>query len=201
MQFATADSIAGLYIPIIKVRPWLSLFFMPLLFIVTIELMNLVTAILVESALDRSKEDQDLVRKQRQAQISSVKPRLYEIFEKIDKDHTGQATLQEVMQWCGDVPEELSAFVTPEHLVSLFEVLDVDQTGGVEQGEFVNGLLKLMLSEVPVETLQMLRMMKSMRQKMSSVDVSLQEMYNMILLPPETDEASFSQRLDTRASL
>merc|ERR1740121_434723 len=70
-QFVTQDSIAAVYIPLIKAKPLLLIYFIPLLIIITIALMNLVTAALVESALahansDRGSQRMDLIARVRE---------------------------------------------------------------------------------------------------------------------------------------
>ena len=58
-QFVTQDSIAAIYSPLIKARPVLVLYFLALLFIVSIALMNLVTAVLVEGALEHARQEKE----------------------------------------------------------------------------------------------------------------------------------------------
>ena len=47
----TLDSISAVYFPLIEAKPFLVVFFLPILVVVSIGLMNLVTAALVENAM------------------------------------------------------------------------------------------------------------------------------------------------------
>ena len=51
MQFVTLDNLSDVYYPLIMTRPWLCLYFFPILVFISIGLMNLVTAALVENAM------------------------------------------------------------------------------------------------------------------------------------------------------
>merc|ERR1712008_47448 len=69
VQFITLDSIAEVYMPLIKAKPILALYFGLLLLVVSIALMNLVLANIVEHALasatnDKEKFDSKLREKQ-----------------------------------------------------------------------------------------------------------------------------------------
>ena len=51
MQFVTMDSLATIYFPLIEARPYLVLFFLPLLIFISIGLMNLVTKCIQQSVV------------------------------------------------------------------------------------------------------------------------------------------------------
>ena len=54
MQFVTMDSLATIYFPLIEARPYLVLFFLPLLIFISIGLMNLVTKCIQQTFVDVS---------------------------------------------------------------------------------------------------------------------------------------------------
>ena len=56
-QFVTLDSIAAVYYPLVVERPWLVMYFGAIVLILSIALMNLVTAVLVEGALESAQHD------------------------------------------------------------------------------------------------------------------------------------------------
>ncbi|CAK0853255.1 unnamed protein product [Prorocentrum cordatum] len=60
MQFANADSLAGIYYPLIVVEPLLGLYFLALWVVVTVALMNLITAVIVDSALALGREEAEV---------------------------------------------------------------------------------------------------------------------------------------------
>eukprot|EP00435_Cladocopium_sp_Y103_P067734 s99_g30.t1 len=62
VQFVSLDSIAGVYFPLIMAKPWLAIYFMPLMVLIPIGLMNLVTAVLVEHALSHATREEELHR-------------------------------------------------------------------------------------------------------------------------------------------
>merc|ERR1719223_1644950 len=63
LRFVSLDSMATLYQPLIMEDPLLLCFFLPFILVVSISLMNLVTAVIVEGALEQGKLDREAVNK------------------------------------------------------------------------------------------------------------------------------------------
>merc|ERR1711920_1131890 len=59
-QFVTLDSVASVYRPLVEEKPYLLIYFIALVVLISITLLNLVTAVTVEVALDMSRNDQEL---------------------------------------------------------------------------------------------------------------------------------------------
>ena len=61
-QFVTLDSIGEIYAPLVKKQPLLMVYFAIFLLVVSITLMNLITATIVESSLEQSSLDKDVAK-------------------------------------------------------------------------------------------------------------------------------------------
>ena len=160
LQFVTLDSIAAVYFPLIVENPALILFFLPILLVVSIGLMNLVTAVLVENALENAAQEAELERLQLKQKVKNALPAMIEIFKVLDKDHSGFISREEIEHVPLDIlPPKLLESISIPSMADLFELLDVDGTGSLlaqkttpkalqprlTQGEFVEGLLNLVL--------------------------------------------------------
>eukprot|EP00959_Pyramimonas_sp_CCMP1952_P323139 6761872-Pyramimonas_sp.AAC.1 len=60
VQFATADSIASVYMPIVTKAWYMGVYFGFVWLIVTIKLMNLITAVIVDNAITQADEDREM---------------------------------------------------------------------------------------------------------------------------------------------
>ncbi|CAK9044135.1 unnamed protein product [Durusdinium trenchii] len=157
LQFATADSIAQVYFPLIMERPGLVLFFMPILLIFSIALMNLVyacrrifmsrtalgilvTAVLVEHALEHAAHEAESERLKTKQKIKepcgdveldgAALPALLDIFQKLDTDESGCITREEIENVSLDMlPPKLLETVSVDSMSDLFDLLDVDGGG------------------------------------------------------------------------
>merc|ERR1719443_347692 len=61
-QFVSFDSVGAIYKPLILADGFLAFYFFPFMLIVSIALMNMVTAVIVEEAIEQGKADKDLLK-------------------------------------------------------------------------------------------------------------------------------------------
>jgi len=175
MQFVTMDSLATIYFPLIEARPYLVLFFLPLLIFISIGLMNLVTAALVENAMKHQAEQEEEHKLQLKAKVREAMPTLVRIFQTLDKDNSGNVTQEELRHVPVDVlPPKVLQAVCADSWEELFEYLDVDGTGTLSQAEFVEGLLNLCLLDMPIATVQTLKLLQVIRVHIANIGDRLQ---------------------------
>ena len=73
IQFVTLDSIAEVYYPLIVNKPWLVLYFVPILIFLSVGLMNLVTAALVENAMETAAHEAEEERLKLKKRVRGVR--------------------------------------------------------------------------------------------------------------------------------
>jgi len=163
MQFVTLDSIAVVYSPLIKKKPFLGVYFAGILIFVSIGLMNLITAVIIEGAMDISAEKRDEERTEMKSLIKNSLPGLLDTFAALDVDHSGcisRAELQTVHGAVELIPHAVLKKLPIDDAVDLFELLDVDESNLLTQTEFVEGLLNIALLDTPIWTLQTLKLLR-----------------------------------------
>jgi hypothetical protein len=176
VQFVTADSISGIYFPLILNRPELCVYFVALIVTVTLALMNLVVATLVEDAISFARMDHDMEQAYTRRTINALKPGLKDIFRQIDADGDETVQMQEVIQAVQSglqVPKGLREVVTEAHIVDLFEGLDGDGDGALTVDEFVDGLCHAFISDVPLETMRIVQMLRTAMSQLSRMEKAL----------------------------
>merc|ERR1711879_49504 len=80
------------------------------------------------------------------------------------------------------IPEEVHKHLKLESMSELFEMLDADGSGEITLDEFLDGLTNLCLatlSEVPSETILLLKLVRTCRRLSSQVHRTLQEVKNI----------------------
>merc|ERR1719281_1744341 len=65
LQLFTFDSVGSVYRPLILRWPWLAVYFLSYIFVVSITMMNLMTAIMVEAFMDKASRDRAMLRHKR----------------------------------------------------------------------------------------------------------------------------------------
>lgn len=180
-QFVTLDSIAAVYYPLIVQKPMLILYFGPILFIVSIGLMNLITAVLVENSLEHAAHEAETERLQLKKRVKEALPQLLSAFQELDVDGSGCLTKEEVENVPIDIlPPKMLEAISIESMPELFELLDVDNSGQLDQTEFVEGLLNLVLLDVPISTIQSLRLLRLLRAMSQKLDHDVQALYSLV---------------------
>jgi len=107
-----------------------------------IALMNIVTAIMVESSLRTAKEDLDARKAWEEMKRKSLKPRLIRLFHSLDADASGEVDMKEIEKAPAELQEQLQQIVDLDDLAETFNMLDVDGSGVVSIDEFVDGIMR-----------------------------------------------------------
>jgi DNA integrity scanning protein DisA with diadenylate cyclase activity len=170
VQFLTMDSVGGIYQGMIPEQPFFAFYSMSFIVIVSIVLMNLVTAVIVESSLEQANQDKEMRKAHEAARVKKIIPAIQKAFEEMDEDGDGTLTLVEVMGADPKTQALLETVVEADSLEDLFEFLDEDGSGEVTVEEFCEGLVKVATQDAPIELVQIraeLRKAKVHRNKMS----------------------------------
>lgn len=162
LQFVCMDSIAAVYRPLID-YDWSLIFFFPLVVLVIgIVLMNIVTAVIVNSALQQSSEDRELKKVEEQAQREKLMTSLKQMFDRLDLDGSGMIDLEELSSIQGSDAELLQEFSNFADPLDIFSALDIDGQGSLDIEEFTEGLYHVYVSETPIEMKRIAKQMEKM---------------------------------------
>jgi len=167
-QFVSMDSTASVYVPLVTHNPALAVYFLLLVLIVTIALMNLITAVVVDNAISTAQMDNAMKRHLLRSKLKRMRPAFEELFKELDAATNGNGVLEiravvEAFKAGVEIPKEIRAYVNRSRLLDFFDLLDQNADGALTQTEFVDGLSCLVLSDVPVEMMQILHVLRSMR--------------------------------------
>ncbi|CAL1144510.1 unnamed protein product [Cladocopium goreaui] len=186
IQFVTLDELRSFYYPLILERPWLSVYFFSILLVVSMGLLNLVTACLVENAMDNAavtaeEERSTLKQKVRGneyyyniSRTLYALPSLIDIFQELDSDGSGLLTHQEVDNVPLEIlPPRVLDSVYVDSMRDIFDLLDVNECGFLTQMEFVEGILNLCLLDMPVATMQNLKLLKIIHDQLLRIEHSV----------------------------
>eukprot|EP00747_Dinoflagellata_sp_TGD_P215755 gnl/TRDRNA2_/TRDRNA2_88400_c1_seq1.p1 gnl/TRDRNA2_/TRDRNA2_88400_c1~~gnl/TRDRNA2_/TRDRNA2_88400_c1_seq1.p1 ORF type:complete len:257 (-),score=64.79 gnl/TRDRNA2_/TRDRNA2_88400_c1_seq1:59-742(-) len=122
--------------PLIELNPIYGLIFSIYIAFVTLALGNVVTGVFVESALKSAKDDEN------RHMLATLK----KLFKEIDTDGSNSITWTEFTSKLL-TPHFITMLkeieITPEEAMNLFKLLDADESGDIDQDEFINGFLGL----------------------------------------------------------
>jgi hypothetical protein len=177
MSFTNGDSLAGMYEPLVDTWPPIGLFFGAAWIVVTVSLMNLVTAVIVNTAIEQHKQDEHVQRKRLRKRVQALIPLVEELFDRLDANDDGVIEVGELQcsEWDEqvEVPAKLRSAISIEKLRDLFVLLDADGSTTLEKGEFVLGVMHLMFDNVPIETTQILQILHSQSEQLEHLHQSV----------------------------
>merc|ERR1712151_856242 len=112
----------------------------------SLAVLNVITGVFCESAIEGAQADRDLVVQKHLQMRHEYEHQLTKLFKDIDTDDSNQITLREFMRHLGN--EETRAFfatleIEIETAWEIFQLLDIDGTETIDIEEFVNGCLRL----------------------------------------------------------
>jgi len=127
--------------------------------------MNLVTAVVVEGAIEQGKDDRESRARYKQYAFKKMLPNLKSMFHKLDKDGDGTITLIELQHAPEAVKQQLERYLhkDSDSIASLFEIIDVDDSGEVDIDEFCDGVAKLVHCDSPIELVRILKQLNVLR--------------------------------------
>jgi len=180
-QFVCLDSVAAIYKPLIEHAPWLVFFFVTLILTVSIVLMNLVTAVVVNGAFETAQQDRDAVVIYEQEQKARMMQELRDIFVSIDEDGSGVLSAEEILGINGHDLETLKHLTSMEEPLDIIRMLDVDGDGEIRIDEFLHGLWQVVVSKVPPELrLELRRMQKNVNDQTKQIQKSIESLSQKI---------------------
>lgn len=169
------DAIAEVYFPLVVEKPILIIYFLPLLMFLSIGLMNLVTAVLVDHALRQSSLEAEAEREKKKKEIKAALPGLLDVFDSLDADQSGTITREEIAGVpITLLPPKILETTSVNSMEDLFDMLDGNETGSLSQVDFLDGLLSLLVHEMPIWALQLQKRLLPLQKATNQISNDLQ---------------------------
>lgn len=185
LQFVCMDSVGSVYRPLISHDWILSFYFVGVIAVVAIVLMDVITAIIVHAALEQSNNDREAMRERQEEFKLRLTESVKAMFLRLDDNDDGKIDLQEILNVSGGdlaLLNEYMAFADP---IEVFDILDVDKSGTLDVTELCDGLFQSAASKSPVE-------LKRIDKQVSAILRSLTRMQGSM------EALRWSQREDVR---
>lgn len=147
LQVMTGDSWASMVArPVLKVQPQMWVFFVLFVAVAMMVLLNLITAVIVDNALEISKEDHEMKLRALKDAEAAARLALTKLFVELDEDGSGLLDRDEYNAAIRD-PKLVDQFLvlgfSESDLPGLFDMIDMDMDGQITVDEFSDGIGKL----------------------------------------------------------
>merc|ERR1712136_630674 len=153
---------------LLEIHPVYGLLFVVYIATMVLSLLNIVTGICVNNALEMAQLDRDLMMKFELDRKAAYVGCLEKVFRELDQDHSGKISFDQFVQHLER--QEVSALfsvlgIEVSDAISFFEALDVDGSHELEIDEFVMGCLNLRGNVRNVDMNTLLRENKRLMQR------------------------------------
>jgi len=166
-----------------SISPWMGFIYCLYITFTSLALMNLVTGVFVESALQRGREDKD----------SYMINHLKDLFGAMDMYSNGQISWSELEEHLGN-PKLITFFkdvdIDTSEARGLFQLLDRDGSGTIDADEFLSGCLRLRGAAKAIDLQLVMCELSEQRRAFQKLLLALEQAPQRQELPSSVSEAS-----------
>lgn len=155
---------------------------------------GLLVALINESILEKNQARLEADRMEREAKRKLMQQRCREVFDSIDINGNRVLPRNEIMKCKGQIMqlfEESGAVFRSHDLDQMFYIMDFNDTGIIERGEFVQGVVELCDQIRPMSIMELHCQVSKCASKIEACDLKMEGLAKAI----ETIEAKEEQRL------
>lgn len=181
VQFVCLDGLSSIYRPLIEYDWQLVFYFMTVILVIGVVLMNIITAILVNSAVEQGSSDKEALRMIEERWKAALMDELQALFGRIDADGSGFVTWQELSCVGAEDQALLSEFCAFANPKEVFRILDTDESGVLEIDEFCEGLFQCVTGKSPIELRRMDKQLKKILAKQEQFEVKICQVLSEVL--------------------
>jgi len=183
IQVLFLDSVHGILHPLMNYVGWSWLFFYAYISVAVIVLLNLVTAIIVDNAIAKSRLDERHELAQKECHKKQMLDQFRSLFECMDLDGNGLLTWSE-FESAFDVPEVATKLkmleFDRESLRELFHLLD-NGDGSLSLGEFFEGISNMDGGAKAKDSFKLLKVTATLQRSLQQLANDIQEDHNQLL--------------------
>lgn len=177
VQFVTLDDASQIYTPFIRRSPWLlGAYFMIFIIVVSISLMNLVTAVIVEGAIEQGKQDREVQKAYENQKVAALIPTIKRLFHELDTDESGALSMDELDNAPESVKHELQKIMQSDDLATLAELIDANHSGEINIDDFCHTITKTIIADEPIEFVRLKQQMQLSRRENQAVGKKMVDM-------------------------
>ena len=140
--------------------------------------MNLLTALIIESSFEMSRNDKDVQNALKNEMLKKILPRILSLFRELDADGSGDISLDEVTDAPPKVKKEMGKLLGDDELEEIFRIIDHDGSGEIGIDEFFDNISKVVTGSLSINDM---RINKEISSAAASLREQMEEMEKRLL--------------------
>lgn len=176
VRFACLDNTAEVYKPLVDKDPWLAVYFLVVILVISMVFFHLLGAVYFSSTLEQNNTEHDNDKQMKEIELMELLDELKVMFRRLDKDRSGNLSKEELMTISDDDRDRLCRALGCTSPLQIFNALDVDRSGTVTINEFFDGVWDVAFSRGDVQMRRMEKQVENIHWRLKEVFSAQHEM-------------------------
>eukprot|EP00927_Polykrikos_kofoidii_P041486 TRINITY_DN3537_c0_g1_i1.p1 TRINITY_DN3537_c0_g1~~TRINITY_DN3537_c0_g1_i1.p1 ORF type:complete len:617 (-),score=116.61 TRINITY_DN3537_c0_g1_i1:94-1944(-) len=176
LRFVCMDDMSEVYTKLIALDPSLSAYFIAVVTIIGIILMNLVSSVILSCTLEQNTEEAEAIKRAETEDWQVLIGELREMFCRLDEDRSGQLSREELRNISAEDNKKLCVALGVNTPMQIFDALDIDHSGKVSISEFFDSIWDCALTKSPVDLKRMEKQVATMSWRLKEAFSPQEEM-------------------------
>jgi len=170
--------------PLMDVSWTLVIFFLIFFIFTAFVLLNVMTAVFCQTAIEAAQREHDIASDQAVACREQLSDEMHMLFQEIDKDNNGTIDEAEIEE--ANKNKKIKTFfasrgIEAHEAWALFKMLDTDRTGQIDMDSFVDGLIQFRGPARAIQIAKVVHDCKTLRGNMQAFSESVEERLKDVL--------------------
>jgi len=172
VQIMCLDEVSDIYRPLVEKDPILALYFVFVIMVINLLLLNLVTSVILSSTMEQNATEHDNMKQAQDEEWANVLGDLRDIFDRLDEDSSGYLSRSEIVCMEEGDRVRLCHALGASTPLEVFTMLDVENQGRVSLNAFFDRIVDMVLSKGDVDLKRMEKQIETMHWRLKETFTS-----------------------------
>eukprot|EP00927_Polykrikos_kofoidii_P003116 TRINITY_DN11233_c0_g2_i4.p1 TRINITY_DN11233_c0_g2~~TRINITY_DN11233_c0_g2_i4.p1 ORF type:complete len:593 (-),score=64.30 TRINITY_DN11233_c0_g2_i4:18-1775(-) len=177
--FVTLDGMSDIYLPVVLRKPSLIVYFICLILVMSISLVNIVTGYVLQSSIAMTTSDKLMDKRLIKRRIKHLTPEIHRAFRSLDITGGGRITKDDLVSATHVLPKVLTDLFNADTMLELFEFLDDDNSGSISLKEFEENITEHTIRQDQEQDYRVMRLLRLQSRRIRELAGSVEKLHDL----------------------